>query len=96
MGGNKRREYPAFPVRATNRDDHAIVDAFGVEIPPKKECIHYGLTDREYFAAHAPTPPSEWYAAERDKAAPANMDPIAALIRWRWHYADLMIAEREK
>ena len=53
-----------------------------------------GLTIRDFFAAHAPDPTS-WFAPLFD----ANNVPETAemrYFRWRYYYADAMLAQREK
>jgi hypothetical protein len=52
------------------------------------EVVQEGMTLRDYFAAHAPPVP-DWYIKMR------NSD-MEDLIKWRWYYADAMLAEREK
>ena len=42
---------------------------------------HAAISLRDYFAAHAPAPFKGWGGGE---------------LEWRWHYADAMLAEREK
>lgn len=50
-----------------------------------------GMTLRDYFAAHAPEPPRQWYYSQ-----PADEAGMATWLRWRWVYADMMMAERAK
>jgi hypothetical protein len=46
-----------------------------------------GMSLRDYFAAHAPDPPYYWtHSVEHEDQ----------FYIWRWHYADAMIAERDK
>lgn len=71
----------------------------------------FGLTARDYFAAHAPDTPSlndfpaiEAQGVEQGNFGGGNTRRIAMIreaetarmIRWRWHYADQMIAARGK
>jgi hypothetical protein len=56
---------------------------------------------RDYFAAHAPPEPmwfiDEWMRGARLAARYHNSEsPKECFLVWRWHYADLMLAEREK
>jgi len=46
-----------------------------------------GMSLRDYFAVHAPNPP-DWWMHDAN-----NEDQF---YKWRWHYADAMLAEREK
>jgi hypothetical protein len=60
-----------------------------------------GMTLRDYFAAHAPNPPSGWIGSSDDEnkniqnllSRPDNS--IYAMIEWRWFYADQMLAARK-
>ena len=46
-----------------------------------------GMSLRDYFAAHAPEPPVWWkHDAEHEEQ----------YYKWRWHYADAMLAQRGK
>lgn len=47
--------------------------------------VHEGMSLRVWFATHAPDVPGdfEWAAGETDTAQ--------RMVRWRWHYADMMI-----
>lgn len=65
---------PAFPVVHPPVEG---VTAGGVEF--------YGLSIRDYFAAHAPAVPENWRSGDKgfDRA-----------IDWRWYYADAMIEAR--
>jgi hypothetical protein len=45
-----------------------------------------GLTQRDYFAAHAPEPPASWRGGDRG---------LVDVIAWRWWYADAMLKARE-
>lgn len=89
MDDDKDDGGPAFPVQPAWDDDGEII-----------MYASDGMSLRDYLAAHAPHPPSEWYQSQREaqttQGNPWNFDPISALIRWRWHYADLMIAERDR
>ncbi len=52
-----------------------------------------GLTVRQYFAAHAPeVPPAIDFPFLKDQLESENW----RCIRWRWAYADMMIAEGMK
>lgn len=48
-----------------------------------------GMTLRDWFATHAPAVPDdfEWEDGETDL--------YQRLVRWNWHYADMMIKARE-
>lgn len=58
-----------------------------------------GITVRDYFATHAPDHIPDWYMRDARGVAASKGD-YARLkdisMAWRWHYADLMLAEREK
>jgi hypothetical protein len=63
--------------------------------------MYEGITIRDYFAAHAPEPPSGWLGSSDDPSAnlvnvlsrPDNS--IYKEIEWRWFWADQMLAARE-
>lgn len=48
----------------------------------------YGMSLRDYFAAHAPEHPDGGW-----RGGDCTAEEIAA---WRWRYADAMIKERER
>jgi hypothetical protein len=55
-----------------------------------------GMGLRDYFAAHAPDPPSGWMGTADTLERLSRPDgKIAALIEWRWFYADAMLAGRD-
>ena len=45
-----------------------------------------GMSVRDYFAAHAPTPPDTW--------RPGDIRSAAAIAEWAWQYADAMLKAR--
>jgi hypothetical protein len=51
---------------------------------------HDGMSLRDWFATHAPAVPGDfgWQSGETDEAQ--------RLVRWNWHYADLMLSAREQ
>ncbi len=49
------------------------------------ETPNEGMTLRDYFAAHAPPEIPIWFP-------PGNT--MERFFRWRWHYADQMLAAR--
>ena len=51
----------------------------------------HGLTKREYFAAHAPPPPDWWDQGDKK----SDFDRMRTEVRWRYAYADSMLAETE-
>jgi hypothetical protein len=54
-----------------------------------------GMELRDYFAAHAPPPPSGWVGTADTLERLSRPDgQIAALMEWRWFYADAMLAAR--
>ena len=60
------------------------------EVGTEGGCFPFsGMSLREYFAAHAPPPPSGWIGDRKDK------NEIYAMLEWRWFYADAMLAARE-
>ncbi|MEW9840541.1 hypothetical protein [Pseudomonas juntendi] len=66
-------EQPAFPVQASDYGGHGTC---------------FGLTIRDYFAAHAPVVPDDfgWAIGETDL--------VQRMTRWRYAYADSMLAAR--
>jgi len=48
----------------------------------------FGMSLRDYFAAHAPLPPPYWMP---DGICDTSEDRHVA---WRWHYADMMLKAR--
>jgi len=48
---------------------------------------------RDYLAAHAPTMP-EAFERKRDQFRNISETGLEQMIRWRYHYADLMLKER--
>lgn len=59
--------------------------------------VHYpGMTMRDYFAAHCPPMPDQWF---KDSAKKRN-DPLwhfgEASAAWAYFYADAMMAAREE
>lgn len=48
---------------------------------------HNGMTLRDYFAAHAPEPPGNFWCVGE-----CSIDEV---INWRWYYADAMLKARE-
>ncbi|HDS1693792.1 TPA: hypothetical protein QEM72_004376 [Pseudomonas putida] len=71
----KEGENPAFPVAASEYGGHGTC---------------FGLTIRDYFAAHAPCVPDDfdWASGETDL--------VQRMTRWRYAYADSMLAARVK
>jgi len=66
-----------------------------VGVPNACDCP--GMSLRDYFAAHAPQPPTGWTGTAPMLERLSRADgQIAALMEWRWFYADAMLAEREK
>ena len=66
---------PAFPVTDSHHANGQI--QYGTS----------GMTLRDYFAAHAPEPPGDfWRGGERS---------IKDIIDWRWYYAEAMLKARE-
>jgi len=82
---------PAFPMGHTESAMYAscmedlanpaIDDAERAHLWAKAKAL-CGLTRRDYFATHAPPPPSTWVA---------KRDPAENLIAWRIAYADAML-----
>lgn len=71
--------------------------------------VAYGLSVRDYFAAHAPDVPDSFpplavrkleivedYGGLKRQRVRTQENYEERMIRWRWHYADLMVAERAK
>lgn len=75
---------PAFPFQCQ-----------GATTAPK---IYYGMTLREYFAAHAPAVPESFERCryyETHGVGNYVENDIDRMIRWRWYYADAMLRRRE-
>lgn len=58
------------------------------------------ITVRDWFAIHAPEAP-KWFINEYVERSEFALDAIEdtemkAHIAWKWHYADLMIFERDR
>ena len=49
-----------------------------------------GMTLRDWFATHAPAVPNDF------DWTPGETDVAQRLVRWNWHYADLMLRAREQ
>ena len=62
--------------------------AFPVDVPGHR--IEFGMTLRDYFAAHAPEPPGDFIRTNAEL-----YDSLAWRARWRWTYADAMLRARE-
>lgn len=64
-----------------------------------------GMSLRDYFAAHAPEVPPDFNRLSQttvvndgyDRKRVSNMvEPYTTwMVRWRWHYADLMLKARD-
>lgn len=54
---------------------------------------YFGMSLRDYFAAHAPEPPVGWRDPGIHRRFRLGIDDI---VEWRWVYADRMIAQRMK
>lgn len=46
-----------------------------------------GMTLMDYFAAHAPQPPSDWRGGDQK---------LSDIIEWRWWYANQMLRARKQ
>ncbi len=68
---------PAFPVDEISQYDNSVC------------AQHFGVTVRDYFAAHAPEPPNDF--AWKD----GETDVVQRLVRWRFAYADAMLKARQ-
>lgn len=55
-----------------------------------------GMTLRDYFAAHAPAMPEQWFKDSPRKKADPLWHWSEASAAWAYCYADAMLAEREK
>lgn len=86
---------PAFP---------CVIDSYN-DVPAHNE---QGMTLRDYFAAHAPEVPA-WFkidgfpkmagcSVEATRLYELELDAYAErrAIAWPWHYADAMLAARDK
>lgn len=49
-----------------------------------------GMSLRDYFMAHAPSPPAAWLVNE------AHLHPAIAEAEWRRQYADALLSSRAK
>lgn len=81
---------PAFPTQINNSGITPIKGFNGEEIKPQTFSAYPGMTLRDYFAAHAPVVPDDfgWAASETDL--------VQRMTRWRYAYADSMLAARVK
>lgn len=77
---------PAFPSHFNNFSDHNELAPDGQLVPPRTSVFMPGMTLRQYFAANAPEVPDDfaWKNGETDL--------VQRIARWRWQYADLMLA----
>lgn len=81
---------PAFPVEIRNTTDEAFIGCLGEEVKPKSFAIYTGVSVRDYFAAHAPAVPNDFGWAD------GETDLVQRMTRWRYAYADSMLAARVK
>jgi len=84
------KSIPAFPMPSTVSNGQVF------------DCAQYGMSLRDYFAAHEKScPPISWlqskYGSHIDSITDLKgVDFAEALSKWRYQVADAMIAEREK
>ena len=55
---------------------------------------HPGMSLRDYFAAHAPPMPDDFFQSWRTSPRGQNRHKLGAHVDWAWDYADTMIRER--
>jgi len=68
-------------------------DTFAFPTPASEYAGHgtaFGMTLRDYFAAHAPAVPNDFGWAD------GETDLVQRMTRWRYAYADSMLAARVK
>lgn len=92
---------PAFPASLSNDGPDPIVGFDGVSILPGHMTVYGGMTQRAYLAAHAPVVPGDFAPLRKSKVIGLGggrkqiVDAYEAqadtLVRWRLHYADMMI-----
>ena len=92
---------PAFPTSLRNYGPDPIVGFYGESILPGHMASHCGMTKREYLAAHAPVVPGDFAPLRKRKVidlgggrkqiVDAHEAQADTLVRWRLHYADMMI-----
>lgn len=58
--------------------------------PSDEGALNPGLTDRVYFAAHAPEVP-KWFQHDREEGQTDPAYELAKLCAWRYAYADAMV-----
>jgi hypothetical protein len=87
------------------RGDGLGVDAMKDKSEPAYPCdriLYYGITMRDYFAAHERSfPPLSWIQARigshiNDWSELKGAELAEAMVAWRYQMADAMIEEREK
>lgn len=71
----------------------AFTDEDGIE--HKRSESHSGITTRDYFAAHAPAMPEQWYLDHPRKKSNPLWHWGAASAEWAFFYADAMMEARE-
>ena len=58
---------------------------------------HFGVTQRDYFAAHAPPPPDyEFWISQVARTTYGVISDAQCLAKWAYEYADAMLAAREQ
>lgn len=55
-----------------------------------------GLSTRDYFAIRAPEEIPGWFMPDGAVIASGPKEKAARYFLWRWHYADMMLAHRER
>lgn len=81
---------PAFPCSVRRTEKYMDEGGYGRERTVSVQ--EGGMTLRDYFAAHAPRAPADWFDIQYD-GTPENY--IELSVRWQWIYADAMLAARE-
>ena len=92
---------PAFPTSLRNYGPDPIVGFDGESILPGHMTVYGGMTQRAYLAAHAPVVPGDFaplrkstvidLGGGRKQIVGAHEAQADTLVRWRLHYADMMI-----
>ena len=91
----------AFPTSLRNDGPGLIVGFDGESIQPGHMTVYGGMTLRAYLAAHAPPAPGDFAPLRKSmvvtredglkEIVPGNEAQADTLVRWRIHYADMMI-----
>lgn len=76
----------------------------GPAFPVDQETTEFGISLRDYFAAHAPITPQSWFESSEQSQTPIETSGVRTVIydkkkiaiEWPWAWADAMIEARDK